>query len=149
MINMNRRRVLQSLAVLSAVAVLPRLAFARAVEAFRSETVDDVLKSLLGDIPVETSDRITFKIPDIAENGAVVPVSVATDIEAVEKIFILIDNNPNPLSAVFEMSPKVKADVSTRVKIGESSMARAVVLAGGRAYATSKEVKVTIGGCGG
>lgn len=147
--SMNRRKFMQSLLLLSAIAALPKLAFARAVEAFSSSTVDDVLKQLLGDIPIEESDKIVFKIPDIAENGAVVPVSVSTKIEGVDRIYLLVDKNPNPLSAVFEISDRTLPDISTRVKIGESSMARVVVRANGRAYMTSKEVKVTIGGCGG
>jgi len=147
--SMNRRKFMQSLFLLTAIAALPKLAFARAVPAFSSSTVDDVLKQLLGDMPIEVSDKIVFKIPEIAENGAVVPVSVSTKIEGVDRIYLLVDNNPNPLSAVFEISGRTLPDISTRVKVGESSMARAVVRANGRAYMTSKEVKVTIGGCGG
>jgi sulfur-oxidizing protein SoxY len=147
--HLQRRKFLQSLVLLTAVAALPKLAFARAVEAFKSETVDDVLKNLLDGMPVEETDQITFKIPDIAENGAVVPVSVSTSIEGADRIYVLIDNNPTPLSAVFEIGPRSVADISTRVKVGESSMARAIVRANGKAYMTAKEVKVTIGGCGG
>ncbi len=146
---MNRRKFVRSLALLTTVAAMPKLVFARAVEAFQAESVDDVLKNILGDIPIEESDQIKFKVPDIAENGAVVPVNVSTKLEDVDRIFIVIDNNPTPLSAVFEIGPKSIADISTRVKIGESSMARAIVRANGKAYMTSKEVKVTIGGCGG
>lgn len=147
--NMNRRKFVRSLALVTTLAAMPKMVFARAVEAFKAESVDDVIKNLLGDIPVEESDQIKFKIPDIAENGAVVPVSVSTDLEGVDRIYIVIDNNPTPLSAVFEIGPRSVADVSTRVKIGESSIARAVVRTNGKAYMTMKEVKVTIGGCGG
>jgi len=146
---LQRRRFLQSLLTISAVMVLPVRVFARAVDAFKSESVTDAMASLLGDTSVEESDQIKFKVPDIAENGAVVPVRISTTLEDVDRIYLFIDNNPTPLSAVFEIGPKIKPDVSTRVKIGESSKARVIVRAGGKAYTTSKEVKVTIGGCGG
>ena len=146
---MRRRKLLQAFGLASVALALPKIVFARAVEAFKANSVDDVLKNLLGDMAVEMSDQIKFKIPDIAENGAVVPVTVSTDIAGVEKIYLLIDSNPTPLSAVFDIGPKIMADVSTRVKIGESSKARVVVRTADKAYMTEKEVKVTIGGCGG
>ena len=146
---MRRRKFLQAFGLASVALALPKIVFARAVEAFKANSVDDVLKNLLGDMAVEMSDQIKFKIPDIAENGAVVPVTVSTDIAGVEKIYLLIDSNPTPLSAVFDIGPKIMADVSTRVKIGESSKARVVVPTADKAYMTEKEVKVTIGGCGG
>ncbi len=146
---MRRRKFLQAFGLASVALALPKIVFARAVEAFKANSVDDVLKNLLGDMDVEMSDQIKFKIPDIAENGAVVPVTVSTDIAGVEKIYLLIDSNPTPLSAVFDIGPKIMADVSTRVKIGESSKARVVVRTADKAYMTEKEVKVTIGGCGG
>ncbi len=144
-----RRRFLQSLLMVTAVMTLPVRAFARAVDAFKSESVDDVLANLFGDASIEESDQIKFKIPDIAENGAVVPVRISTTLKDVDRIYLLIENNPTPLSAVFEIGSKIMPDVSTRVKVGESSRARVIVRAGGKAYTTSKEVKVTIGGCGG
>lgn len=146
---MQRRNFLQALGLVGAALALPRVVFARAIEAFKSESVDGVLSNLLGDMPIESTDLIKFKIPDIAENGAVVPVQISTTIEGVEKIYLLIDNNPTPLSAVFDIGPKAMADISTRVKVGESSKARVVVKTGKKAYMTEKEVKVTIGGCGG
>lgn len=149
MSSFGRRKFLQSMMVLSAVAAVPRLVFARAVDAFKSESVDAALNSLLEGEAAIPSDKIRLKIPDIAENGAAVPVTISTTLEDVTRIYLLIDNNPNPLSAVFEIGPRSVAEVSTRVKIGESSLARAIVRAGGKAYMAEKEVKVTIGGCGG
>ena len=99
---MQRRKFLQAFGLASVALALPKIVFARAVEAFKANSVDDVLKNLLGDMAVEMSDQIKFKIPDIAENGAVVPVTVSTDIAGVEKIYLLIDSNPTPLSAVFD-----------------------------------------------
>ncbi|MBT8141001.1 MAG: thiosulfate oxidation carrier protein SoxY, partial [Gammaproteobacteria bacterium] len=94
-------------------------------------------------------DKISLKVPEIAENGAVVPVSVKTKLDNVSSISILVDENPTPLSATFELTPAVDADISARIKMGQSSNVRAVVKAGDKVYFTSKEVKVTIGGCGG
>ncbi|MBT4160287.1 MAG: thiosulfate oxidation carrier protein SoxY [Gammaproteobacteria bacterium] len=146
---LQRRRVLQALLTVSAVMALPIRALARATDAFSSKSVDNALTNLLGGLAIEESEQIKFKIPDIAENGAVVPVRISTTLEDVDRIYLLIDKNPTPLSAVFEIGPRIMPDVSTRVKIGKSSVARVIVRAGGKAYMTSKEVKVTIGGCGG
>ena len=88
-------------------------------------------------------------MPEIAENGAVVPVTIKTDLEDVSSISILVDENPTPLSATFDLTPAVEANISARIKMGQSSNVRAVVKAGDKVYFTTKEVKVTIGGCGG
>ena len=149
---MNRRQWLSAAARLSLVAgvmISPLRALASPRDGFTAVTVDDALKAVLGNLPVEESDQIKFKIPDIAENGAVVPVSVSTDIAGVTAISIVIENNPNPLTSRFAISPHVVADVSTRVKMGESSMVRVYVETPDKIYTTAQEVKVTIGGCGG
>ena len=149
---MNRRDWLRtSLRFGAAAAILmgPIRALAAIREGFDAETVDGALKGVLGNLPVEDSNAIKFKIPDIAENGAVVPVSVSTDPEGVKAISIVIENNPHPLTSRFDISPNVMADVSTRVKMGESSMVRVYVETADKIYTTAKEVKVTIGGCGG
>jgi len=147
--NMNRRQWIGGMLALGSAALLPLRALADAKTAFKATSADTALQELFGDLPMEPSDAITFKVPDIAENGAVVPVSVATDIEGVQSIAIVVDENPNPLSARFNISPDVAADVSTRVKMGKSSTVRALVKTSDKVYFTTKEVKVTIGGCGG
>ena len=111
--------------------------------------MDDAVQALLGVAEAAPSDKIPLKAPDIAENGAVVPIGVSADIDDVESISILVANNPSPLAASFDISPDAMADVSTRIKMGKTSDVIAVVKAGGKAYSVSKEVKVTIGGCGG
>ena len=149
---MNRRHWIKSMGFVSAVTVLaatPLRLWASMRDAFKAESVDDALKAIQGDLPIEESDAIVLKIPDIAENGAVVPVSVSTDIEGAQAISIVIEKNPNPLTSRFVVSPHTVADVSTRVKIGESSMVHVYVETPTKLYTTSKEVKVTIGGCGG
>ncbi|MDJ0656216.1 MAG: thiosulfate oxidation carrier protein SoxY [Xanthomonadales bacterium] len=145
-----RRQFLRWMAAAMVVATLPaRLWAARPNAAFEGENPDSVLKELFGDIGIQDSSQITLKVPDIAENGAVVPVTVATDLPGVEAIYILVDNNPTPLSAAFTLSPKIPSDVSTRIKMGGSSMVRAMVKTSDGVFTTGKEVKVTIGGCGG
>jgi sulfur-oxidizing protein SoxY len=123
--------------------------FAAAREGFAATTLDAALKAVLADGTAQESDQIKFKIPDIAENGAVVPVSVSTDIAEVQAISVVIENNPNPLTSRIEISPDAFADVSMRVKMGQSSVVRVYVQTAEKIYTTSKEVKVTIGGCGG
>jgi sulfur-oxidizing protein SoxY len=149
---MNRRQWLKvalSMGAATAVLMSPLRALANIREGFKAETVDGALQSVLGDLPVEESDLIKFKIPDIAENGAVVPVSISTEIAGVTAISIVIENNPNPLTSRFEISPDVFADVSTRVKMGASSNVRIYVETPNKIFTTAKAVKVTIGGCGG
>jgi sulfur-oxidizing protein SoxY len=146
---LQRRALLRSLLTAAAVLAIPRWLFAaRPDKAFDEKSAESVISSLF-DGPVTESDQVTLKIPDIAENGAVVPVTVSTDLADVESISVIVDNNPTPLAAMFELSPQSVADVSIRIKMGESSVVRTVVKAGGKFYSASKEVKVTIGGCGG
>jgi sulfur-oxidizing protein SoxY len=92
---------------------------------------------------------IKIKAPDIAENGAVVPVSVSADMGDVESITIVTEKNQNPLTASFALSAAAIPDISTRIKMGKTSNVMAIVKSGGKLYSTGKEVKVTIGGCGG
>ena len=96
-----------------------------------------------------TAGDIAIKAPDIAENGAVVPVTVSTGISGVESISIFAEKNANPLTSSYILGSSTEAFVSTRVKMGKTSNVIAVVKAGGKLYSAEKEVKVTIGGCGG
>jgi sulfur-oxidizing protein SoxY len=118
-------------------------------QAFASKSAEDAIKALFQDEVLEESGKVTLKAPDIAENGAVVPVSVKSDLEGVESITIIVENNPSPLAASFELSADAEAEISTRIKVGKTSNVIAVVKANGKLYSTRKEVKVTIGGCGG
>jgi len=146
---LQRRALIRSLFTAAAVLTVPRwLLAARPDAAFDADNKEAVVKDLF-DGSITESDQITLKVPDIAENGAVVPVTVSTDLADVESISVMVDNNPTPLVAMFEMSPQSIPDVSIRIKMGESSVVRTVVKAGGQYYSASKEVKVTIGGCGG
>ena len=147
--NFSRRWFVNILAAVAVIVSFPGVVFARAIGAFNAGKTNDVVDVLFGDLPIEESTEITFKLPDIAENGAVVPATVATEIEGVTQIAIVIDENPNPLSAVFDIGEMSLADVSTRIKIGKSSVARAYVKTSDKVFMNSREVKVTIGGCGG
>ena len=117
--------------------------------AFETKNLNDTMKALGGGAPVQSKDIAFVSTPDIAENGAVVPIGIASSIPKTESIAILIEKNPNMLAAVFEIPPGTDAAISTRVKMGGTSNVYALVKADGKYYYTSKEIKVTIGGCGG
>ena len=117
--------------------------------AFGAKSVDEAIKAAAGNPLTEPSDKITIKAPDIAENGAVVPVSVVADLDGVESITLLVEKNATPLSAIFHLPEGTLPNVSTRVKMGKTGDVIAVVKAKGKLYSARKGVKVTIGGCGG
>jgi len=146
---LQRRALMKSLLAAAAVLAVPRWLFAaRPDKAFDEKNADAVMKDLF-DSEFTESDQVTLKIPDIAENGAVVPVTVTTDLPNVESISVIVENNPTPLAAMFALSPQSIPEVSIRIKMGESSVVRAIVKTDKNLYSASKEVKVTIGGCGG
>jgi len=117
--------------------------------AFDAKSVGDAMKDLFGSDASTASEDIKIKAPDIAENGAVVPVSVNTSIAGVSKIALITEKNANPLACSFDMGSTTKGFISTRLKMSKTSDVIAVVEAGGKRYAARKNVKVTIGGCGG
>ena len=117
--------------------------------AFRAIKIEDAMNELLTSDKLTESDRITLKIPEIAENGAVVPVTIKTDLPAVESISIFSEKNAYPLLASFMIPDGTTAFVSTRVKLAESTLVIAVVKSEGTLYSTRKDVKVIIGGCNG
>jgi sulfur-oxidizing protein SoxY len=116
--------------------------------AFEATTVDDALNGLYGSKDLTGSDQIKIKAPDIAENGAVVPISVTTDLAA-DTISIIAEKNASPLAASFILGSDTEGFVSTRIKMGKTASVIAVVKSGDKLFSTGKEVKVTIGGCGG
>ncbi len=117
-------------------------------QAFEAKTMTDAMKGIVGSDQAAAGD-IKIKAPDIAENGAVVPVTVDTSISGVESISIFASKNANPLTSSYNLGANTSPFVSTRVKMGKTSDVVAVVKAGGKLYSAKKEVKVTIGGCGG
>jgi sulfur-oxidizing protein SoxY len=116
--------------------------------AFAASSASDAIKAIGATSPTESSE-IAIKAPEIAENGAVVPVEVNSKIPNTESIAIVVEKNPSPLAASFDLSAGAEGFVSTRIKMGETSKVIAVVKADGKYYTAAKEVKVTIGGCGG
>lgn len=114
---------------------------------FESKALADVLKNLGAVSPVESKD-IVITAPDIAENGAVVPVAVASRIPNTQQISIVAEKNPFPLAATFDVSSGGEGYVSTRIKMGQTSNVWAVVKADGKFFTAKKEVKITVGGCG-
>jgi sulfur-oxidizing protein SoxY len=116
--------------------------------AFESKTVEDAVKNLGLEGGEESAD-INIKAPDIAENGAVVPVTVDVSMDGVENIAFIVKENPSPLVATFSMGEGGVPFARTNIKMGKTSDVIAMVTAGGKTYMAKKEVKVTIGGCGG
>ena len=149
--NHGRRVLLRAAVALAAVAALPRalLAAAWPDKAFSQSAASAALTELFGSDQTTASDLIDLKVPEIAENGAVVPVTVSTTLENVQSISIVVDKNPRPLAANFEILPGTIPDVSSRIKMGETSDVMAVVKTADGVYSTARQVKVTIGGCGG
>ena len=117
--------------------------------AFETHSLDETMKAFGGGAPAQSKDIAFVSTPDIAENGAVVPVGVSSSIPKTESIAILVEKNPNMLTAVFDIPAGTDPAVSTRIKMGQSSNVYALVKADGKYYVASKEIKVTLGGCGG
>ncbi|HTN48255.1 MAG TPA: thiosulfate oxidation carrier protein SoxY [Burkholderiaceae bacterium] len=116
--------------------------------AFEAKSLDETIKALGGTGTAQSAD-ITLTAPDIAENGAVVPVAVASKIPNTQSIYILVEKNPNALAAGFGIPAGTDASIATRIKMGQTSNVHAVVKADNKFYVATKEVKVTLGGCGG
>lgn len=130
--------------------LLPRALMAEwPKQAFEAKSVDDALTALFSSKEATESDKIKIDAPDIAENGAVVKIEVSTELEKVESIAIVAEKNPIPLIAQFKLGENALGFISTRIKMGETGKVIAVVKADGKLYTASKEVKVTVGGCGG
>ena len=114
--------------------------------AFTAAKVDEAVNSLFGGAAAD-SDKVTVKVPDVAENGAVVPVTVSSTLDNIENISLLIEQNSRPLTASFDVQPNVEGMISIRVKVGKSSDIIGVVKADGKLFTARKAVKVTLGGC--
>ncbi len=154
--NNQRRNVLKAgsgAALLSTLAaaglITPGMALADWNKAaFDAKSMADTLKALGVGSPVDSKD-VQVTGPDIAENGAVVPVGVSTTQPNVSMVAILIEKNPNALAASFTLPEGTEANVQTRVKMGQTSNVYALVKADGKFFMATKEIKVTLGGCGG
>lgn len=138
------------LGLLAAAGVIrPELARAAWNEsAFKAGSLEKTFAALGAGKPANSAD-ISLNAPDIAENGAVVPIGVTTSLAKVESIAILIEKNPDALAAVFKLPEGTEASIQTRCKMSQTSNVFALVKADGKFFVASKEVKVTLGGCGG
>ena len=115
--------------------------------AFDARSAADALR-LIGATAAETSADIVLKTPEIAENGAAVPIEVISNIPGTTRLSVLVDKNPFPLALQFNFTPPAAPRFQARLKMGESSRLRIVASAGGKHYTVFREVKVTAGGCG-
>ncbi len=147
-----RETLLQSAKVASLLAasgLFPQYALAYNKTAFSAKSLADVLKALGAGAPVASKD-VVLGAPDIAENGAVVPFTISTSLSGVKQMLLLVEKNPSALVAVFGVNDSIEANFGTRSKMGQTSDVYAVaVMADGKAFFAKKEVKVTLGGCGG
>jgi sulfur-oxidizing protein SoxY len=146
-------RSAQVAGMLAALGLLPGVARAQSAAynsaAFEAKNMAELMKALGAGAPVESKD-VVITGPDIAENGAVVPVGASTALPGVKRILLLVEKNPSMLIAMFDVSDAVDANFSTRLKMGQSSNVFAVAMMGdGKVLYAAKEVKVTLGGCGG
>ena len=151
--NQSRRTTLRQGAVVAGLllstGLFPQYAQAFNAKAFEAKSLADVLKALGAGAPTESKD-VTVAGPDIAENGAVVPLGASTALPGVKQLLVLVEKNPSVLVASFNMTDGVDSNVSTRAKMGQSSDVYAVaVMNDGKVLFAKKEVKVTLGGCGG
>lgn len=150
----NRREMLRQTAalagLLASTGLFPQFAHANFNKtAFDAKTIGDAIKAYGPGALTESKD-VTVTGPDIAENGAVVPLGASTTLAGVKHLLILVEKNPAPLVAMFNVTDGIDASVATRAKMGQSSDVYAVaVMNDGRALFAKKEVKVTLGGCGG
>ena len=154
--SMSRRDVLKAgggAAVYTALASMGFFAANPAMAAWKKEffetkTIADTLKAMGISATAESAD-VAITSPDIAENGAVVPVGVASKLPKTEMIAVMIEKNPSMMAGFYEFTPAADPDVSMRVKMGQSSDVYALVKADGKFFMAKKEIKVTLGGCGG
>jgi sulfur-oxidizing protein SoxY len=142
-----------ALAGLGIISLSPAMVFAAAndkypEDAFKQKGAADAIKSLYGRT-AEASDKVKLDAPEIAENGAVVPISVSTTLTEVTSIAFLTSENPNALAAVYRIPPGTMPSVANRLKMAKTCDVIVIVEAGGKLYSAIKEVKVTVGGCGG
>jgi sulfur-oxidizing protein SoxY len=151
---LNRRQALihsaRVAAMLAGAGLLPAAAQAAFdAKAFEAKTMAELMAALGGGTPTESKD-VTITGPDIAENGAVVPVGASTTLPGAKRLMVLVEKNPSMLTAMFDVTDSVEPNFATRVKMGQSSNVYAVAMMNdGKVLYAVKEVKVTLGGCGG
>ena len=154
---MNRRNFLKKTLLTTAVIgtsagilIIPKNVHAAWPKAaFDKKDLSGALETLYGGTSIVESTKVKLKAPDIAENGAIVPINVKTNLKNVESIMIFVEENPQPLSSGYKLTSISEPKIGTRLKMGKTTKVMAAVKSDGKIYTASKEVKVTIGGCGG
>jgi len=147
---LSRRLFLGGSVALAALLAMPRpLRAAWPAKAFASDAASGAMNELFGTDQATPSSAISLDAPEIAENGAVVPITVETSLENVQSVSIVVEKNPRPLAISFDIPPGTQPNVACRIKMGQTSPVTAVVKTDSGLFSASKEVKVTIGGCGG
>ena len=153
---MNRRNFIKnSMLFAGSLVAVPSLIVSRKAYAAWPEKSFDIrdltesVSSVYGHSNLEESSKVKLKAPEIAENGAIVPINVSTTLDNVESIMIFVENNPQPLSSGYKLTSLSEPSIGTRLKMGKSSNVMAAVKSGDKVYTSTQEVKVTIGGCGG
>ena len=146
----DRRAFLKLVSLMAAAGLLPAPAHAEEWNkaAFAAKSVGDVVTLLGGSAP-QQSDQVILNGPEIAENGAVVPLEITSQVPNTESIAILIEKNPNTLAATFTIPRGTLPDIQTRVKMNETCNVYALIRSNGKFFYAAKEIKVTLGGCGG
>ena len=144
--NLRRKTLLAAVAALLAKPLAALAAWNK--DAFGAKSAPDALKSL-GIASAAPSQDVVIEAPQIAENGAVVPVEIMSNVRGTTSILVLIDKNPFPLAGKFDFAEGALPFVKVNLKMGETSDVRVVAEAGGKHYFATREIKVTIGGCGG
>jgi len=153
---MNRRNFIKNSMLFagSLVAVPSLIVSSKAYAAWPEKSFDikdltESVSSVYGHSNLEESSKVKLKAPEIAENGAIVPINVSTTLDNVESIMIFVENNPQPLSSGYKLTSLSEPSIGTRLKMGKTSNVMAAVKSGDKVYTSTQEVKVTIGGCGG
>jgi len=146
-----KRKIIKGATALLALTSLPLklLAAAWPQKTFSATAAGDAMVAYLGTEATTPSDHIDLKLPQIAENGAVVPIVIETTLKNVESIGIVVRDNPRPMAATFEIPTGTLPKIATRIKMGQTSEVVALVKTSNGIYSATREVKVTIGGCGG
>jgi len=146
----NRRTAIKTGGALASLVALgivtAQQAHAAGRPGFEARTLQDALRAV-GGVPAP-SNQIRVTSPDIAENGALVPVGVSSILPGVTELFILVEHNPFPLLAAFTLAPGTEPDVQIRIRMGQSSNIVAVVRSNGQLFSATKSTRVTLGGCG-
>jgi len=153
---MNRRNFIKnSMLFAGSLVAVPSLIVSKKAYAtwtkksFDIKDLTESVSSVYGHSNLEESSKVKLKAPEIAENGAIVPINVSTTLDNVESIMIFVENNPQPLSSGYQLTSLSEPSIGTRLKMGKTSNVMAAVKSGDKVYTSTQEVKVTIGGCGG